>query len=72
MLVVTLPAIIRYPLFEAALAQFEELKPDPRHLRVAGLETNLTLVKHELRIDRDRYLGMVRARYMSLLSIHRR
>ncbi|MFA3872237.1 class I SAM-dependent methyltransferase [Streptomyces sp. MMCC 100] len=72
LLIVMLPATIRYPLFKAALARFEELQPDPAliegHLRRAGLETRLGHVEHELRIDRDRYLGMVRARYMSLLS----
>ncbi|WP_318212991.1 class I SAM-dependent methyltransferase [Streptomyces sp. SCL15-6] len=72
LLIVMLPATIRYPLFKAALARFEELQPDPAeievHLRQAGLETRLSHVEHELRIDRDRYLGMVRARYMSLLS----
>lgn len=72
LLVVMLPATIQYPLFEAALARFEELQPDPAvikgHLRAAGLEAGLSHVEHELRIDRDKYLGMVRARYMSLLS----
>ncbi|WP_149549655.1 class I SAM-dependent methyltransferase [Streptomyces marokkonensis] len=72
LLVVMLPTSIRYPLFEAALTRFEELQPDPahivEHLRAAGLEARLTHVEHELRIDRDRYFGMVRARYMSLLS----
>ncbi|MDQ0787188.1 class I SAM-dependent methyltransferase [Streptomyces sp. B3I8] len=72
LLVVMLPATIRYPLFKAALDRFEELQPDPadiqEHLCQAGLETRLDHVEHELRIDRDRYLGMVRARYMSLLS----
>ncbi|GAA3971870.1 hypothetical protein GCM10022384_23410 [Streptomyces marokkonensis] len=72
LLIVMLPATIRYPLFKAALARFEELQPDPTviqgHLRQAGLETHIGHVEHELRIDRDRYLGMVRARYMSLLS----
>ncbi|MFD4258315.1 class I SAM-dependent methyltransferase [Streptomyces sp. NPDC058534] len=72
LLIVMLPAAIRYPLFKAALARFEELQPDPAviegHLRQAGLETRLDHVEHELRIDRDRYLDMVRARYMSLLS----
>lgn len=72
LLVVMLPAAIEYPLFKAALDRFEELQPDPAliesHLRVAGLEADLTYVEHELRIDRDRYFGMVRARYMSLLS----
>ncbi|MGC0377641.1 class I SAM-dependent methyltransferase [Streptomyces sp. SAI-229] len=72
LLVVMLPASIRYPLFEAALTRFEELQPDPahivEHLRAAGLEARLTHVEHELRLNRDRYFGMVRARYMSLLS----
>lgn len=72
LLVVMLPATIQYPLFEAALARFEELQPNPAiiegHLRAAGLQAGLRHVEHELRIDRDKYLGMVRARYMSLLS----
>lgn len=72
LLIVMLPTTIRYPLFKAALTRFEELQPDPAgiegHLRRAGLETRLDHVEHELRIDRDRYLSMVRARYMSLLS----
>lgn len=72
LLVVMLPASIGYPLFQAALARFEELQPDPalivEHLRAAGLDAHLSHVEHELRIDRDRYFGMVRARYMSLLS----
>ncbi|MFD0034852.1 class I SAM-dependent methyltransferase [Streptomyces sp. NPDC127172] len=75
LLVVMLPTTIQYPLFEAALARFEELQPDPAviegHLRAAGLEAELSHVDHELHIDRDRYLGMVRARYMSLLSTFR-
>ncbi|GAA3811405.1 class I SAM-dependent methyltransferase [Streptomyces phyllanthi] len=72
LLVVMLPATIQYPLFQAALNRFEELQPDPAgiegHLRAAGLEAGLTHVEHELRIDREKYFGMVRARYMSLLS----
>ncbi|MEU3982680.1 class I SAM-dependent methyltransferase [Streptomyces sp. NPDC026672] len=72
LLVVMLPASIQYPLFKAALARFEELQPDPSliegHLRAAGLKASLSYVEHELRIDREKYLGMVRARYMSLLS----
>ncbi|WP_256725461.1 hypothetical protein [Streptomyces sp. IMTB 2501] len=72
LLVVMPPATIQYPLFKAALARFEELQPDPavieRHLRAAGLEASLSYVEHELRIGRDKYLGMVRSRYMSLLS----
>jgi ubiquinone/menaquinone biosynthesis C-methylase UbiE len=72
LLVVMLPTTIRYPLFQAALDRFEELQPDPvnitRHLETAGLQTQLLYVEHELQLDRERYFGMVRARYMSLLS----
>ncbi|WP_308405091.1 methyltransferase [Streptomyces sp. B93] len=72
LLVVMLPTTIQYPLFQAALDRFEELQPDPadivEHLRAAGLEADLGYVEHELRIDKERYLRMVRARYMSLLS----
>jgi hypothetical protein len=72
LLVIMLPVTIQYPLFQAALTRFEQLQPDPvnilGHLRTAGLDADLTHVEHELRIDRDTYFGMVRARYMSLLS----
>lgn len=72
LLVVMLPASIDYPLFRAALDRFEELQPDPghiaRHLEAAGLEAELFHVEHELCLDREKYIGMVRARYMSLLS----
>ncbi|MDT0379499.1 methyltransferase domain-containing protein [Streptomyces sp. DSM 42041] len=72
MLVAMLPATIEYPLFRAALDRFEELQPDPDHvtghLRAAGLDARLFHVEHELRLDREKYIAMVRARYMSLLS----
>ncbi|MFF3518894.1 hypothetical protein [Streptomyces sp. NPDC002573] len=58
LLVVMLPAGIQYLLFEAALARFEELQPDPAviegHVRAAGLEAGLSYVEHELRIGRER------------------
>lgn len=67
-----LPTTIEYPLFAAALERYEELQPDPADvgdsLRAAGLCTRLTYVEHELRMDRDRYMRMVRSRYMSVLS----
>jgi ubiquinone/menaquinone biosynthesis C-methylase UbiE len=72
LLIVMLPATIEYPLFQAALERYEELQPDPadiaRSLRDAGLRTSLTFVEHRLTIGTERYLAMVRARYMSLLS----
>jgi SAM-dependent methyltransferase len=72
LLVVMLPTTIHYPLFRAALERFEELQPDPAditgHLEHAGLESSLFHVEHQIRLDRERYIAMVRARYMSLLS----
>lgn len=72
LLVAMLPSTIKYPLFAAALKRYEELQPDPagiaQHLADTGLRAELTHVEHELRLDRERYLAMVRARYMSVLS----
>ncbi|UQA93683.1 class I SAM-dependent methyltransferase [Streptomyces halobius] len=72
LLVVMLPTSIEYPLFQAALDRFTELQPDPErivgHLRAAGLQPQLRYVQHELHLDREKYIGMVRARYMSVLS----
>ncbi|WP_431774806.1 class I SAM-dependent methyltransferase [Streptomyces cucumeris] len=71
-LIAMLPATIEYPLFPAALKRYEELQPDPiaiaDSLRDAGMRVAVKHVEHELRLDRDRYLGMVRSRYMSVLS----
>jgi trans-aconitate methyltransferase len=73
LLVVMLPATLDYPLFDAALRRFEELQPDPadieRHLSEAGLTTSLTYGAFELELPKERYLSMVRERYMSLLSM---
>ncbi|MEV5576619.1 class I SAM-dependent methyltransferase [Spirillospora sp. NPDC052269] len=72
LLVVMLPSTIGYPLFEAALRVFEERQPDPRdiadHLERAGLSAHLTYESFPLSFGKERYLQMVRNRYMSLLS----
>jgi len=71
-LVAMLPTTISYPLFGAALRRFEQLQPDPEdiaaYMRAAGLAADVTYREFELRIPKDRYLGMVRDRYMSLLA----
>jgi SAM-dependent methyltransferase len=67
-----LPVRIGYPLFTAALERFERLQPDPAGiaglLSAAGLETELTYDSYKLSLAKDRYLSMVRNRYMSLLA----
>jgi SAM-dependent methyltransferase len=72
-LVVMLPTTLQYPLFSAALRRFEELQPDPvdieGFLRAAGLATRLTYDGFELELPKERYLSMVRERYLSLLSM---
>jgi SAM-dependent methyltransferase len=78
MLVVMLPTQISYPLFPDALRLFASQQPDPADiagllreaglLGEAGLETGLTYDRFHLRFPAERYLQMVRDRYMSLLS----
>ncbi|MFJ4770096.1 class I SAM-dependent methyltransferase [Streptomyces uncialis] len=72
LLIVMLPTTIAYPLFGSAIEMYQALQPDPediaRHLRAAGLLTRVSHVEHTLTIDRERYLAMVRDRYMSLLA----
>ncbi|SQD95032.1 Methyltransferase type 11 [Parafrankia sp. Ea1.12] len=72
-LVVMLPTRISYPLFDRALRRFEELQPDPEdiagHMRAAGLTVDLSYRDFPLEIPKDRYLQMVRNRYMSLLAM---
>ncbi|MFJ7417252.1 hypothetical protein ACIQXD_01380 [Streptomyces uncialis] len=67
-----LPASIDHPLFDAAKERFEALQPDPAaiaaHLTTAGLHTTLTYIHRPLSVPADRYLRMVRARYMSVLA----
>lgn len=72
MLVVMLPTRISYPLFRAALDRFEAGQPDPEEIaaamRDAGLTAEVTYDSFQLTFPTDRYLRMVRDRYMSLLS----
>jgi ubiquinone/menaquinone biosynthesis C-methylase UbiE len=72
LLVVMLPTRINYPLFGAALELFEELQPDPNEvasaMRFNGLHVDMQYESFSLTFDRSRYIQMVQARYMSLLS----
>jgi ubiquinone/menaquinone biosynthesis C-methylase UbiE len=70
--IVMLPSHIGYPLFTAARRLFEERQPSPGDiagiLTRAGLTTDVTYEQYPLSFPRDRYLQMIRNRYMSLLS----
>jgi hypothetical protein len=72
MLVVMLPTTISYPLFAGALELFTRQQPDPAdiaaQMRAAGLDAELTYEGFPLVFPAERYLQMVRDRYMSLLS----
>jgi ubiquinone/menaquinone biosynthesis C-methylase UbiE len=72
LLVVMLPRRIDYPLFQAAHARFTELQPDPEAIATAmadaGLAVELSFDEFPLAFPTERYLEMVRDRYMSLLS----
>ena len=72
LLVVMLPTRIDYPLFQAAQDRFRELQPDPEAIATAmadaGLTVELSYDEFPLVFPTERYLAMVRDRYMSLLS----
>jgi SAM-dependent methyltransferase len=72
MLAVMLPTHIGYPLFADALQLFTSLQPDPADIadlmRSAGLEAGLSYESFPLTFPMQRYLGMVRDRYLSLLA----
>ncbi|MGH3853078.1 MAG: class I SAM-dependent methyltransferase [Pseudonocardiaceae bacterium] len=72
-LIVMLPTSIEYPLFQAALDRFRELQPDPQAIAAmmgdAGLAVELSYDDFPLAFTTERYVAMVRDRYLSLLSI---
>jgi hypothetical protein len=72
LLVVTLPPRLDYPLFDAALDRFAERHPEPEGIadamRAAGLETETAIEEFPVSADRDQYIGLVRNRWMSVLS----
>jgi ubiquinone/menaquinone biosynthesis C-methylase UbiE len=72
-LIVMLPTSIEYPLFQAALDRFRELQPDPQvvaaAMSAAGLGVELSYDGFPLAFPTERYMAMVRDRYLSLLSL---
>jgi SAM-dependent methyltransferase len=71
-LVVTLPPMLDYPLFDAALERFAKHQPEPsaiaEDMADAGLDVDLSYGDYQVRVDRDHYLGLVGRRWMSVLS----
>lgn len=71
-LIVMLPRTIQHPLFGAAHDRFQELQPDPADisdlLAAAGLRSSVSYRTFHVSIDRERYIHMLEARYMSVLG----
>ncbi len=72
-LLILLPPTIEYPLFESAKKSYEKLQPHYRELEDifdrVGFKTEVSFVKYPLSLNKDKYLRMVKNRYMSLLSM---
>jgi ubiquinone/menaquinone biosynthesis C-methylase UbiE len=72
LLVAMLPPQIDYPLFPAALDRYNGGKLTPDHVATwmgdAGLHVTTSAEHHRVHFLTERYLTMVRDRYMSLLS----
>jgi SAM-dependent methyltransferase len=72
LLVVMLPPVIGYPLFEAALRRYERRPIDPADvaamLEAAGVRVEVSYASFGLRLAKERWLRMVADRYMSLLA----
>jgi ubiquinone/menaquinone biosynthesis C-methylase UbiE len=72
LLIVMLPTSIEYPLFQAAHDRFRELQPDPQVIAAAmgdaGLAVELSYDDFPLVFPTERYVAMVRDRYLSVLS----
>lgn len=71
-LVVTLPPLLNYPLFDAALDRFATVQPEPESvadaMRAAGLETEYSIEAFPVTIDREHYFDLVGNQWMSVLS----
>jgi len=72
LLIVMLPTSLEYPLFQAAHDRSRELQPDPETIAAAmgdaGLAVELSYDDFPLVFPAERYVTMVRERYLSLLS----
>jgi ubiquinone/menaquinone biosynthesis C-methylase UbiE len=72
LLVVMLPPVIEYPLFEAALRRYERRPIDPAEvaaiLQAGGGLAEVSYSSFRLALAKERWLRMVADRYMSLLA----
>lgn len=71
-LVISLPPVLEYPLFSAALDRFAAGQPEPDDIadamRQAGLEVTSSMEEYPVEIDREHWLSLVGGRPMSVLS----
>jgi ubiquinone/menaquinone biosynthesis C-methylase UbiE len=71
-LVVTLPPLLDYPLFDAALERFAKHQPEPASIgddmADAGLDVDVAYAEFPVRVQRDHYLELVGRQWMSVLS----
>lgn len=73
LLIISLPPLLDYPLFRAALDRFASNQPEPNDLaeamRSAGLDTDLRYEEFDVAVDREHYIRLVqRNKWMSVLS----
>ncbi|GAA4876897.1 class I SAM-dependent methyltransferase [Actinomycetospora straminea] len=72
MLVVMLPRTIDHPLFREAHERFAQLQPETSEivetLRASGLRTSVSYRTFHTTIDRQRYVRLLEARYLSVLG----
>ncbi|KUF19171.1 class I SAM-dependent methyltransferase [Streptomyces silvensis] len=71
-LVVTLPPLLDYPVFQAAFDLFARNWPQPadicRYMAAAGLEAELTYDQFPVTCTREHYLHIMEQRWLSVLS----
>ncbi|GAA4636904.1 hypothetical protein GCM10023196_088520 [Actinoallomurus vinaceus] len=72
LLIILMPPTIDHPLFVAALRRYEHHPIDPAEaaavLAEIGLKTEVTVETFRVAVEKQRWLTMIRDRYMSLLS----
>lgn len=72
LLIVMLPRTIHHPLFREAHQRFGELQPEPAAIvdmvSAVGLRASVSYRTFHTAIDRERYVRMLEARYMSVLG----